>query len=253
MVVASQVALAQDAGQGSMAQAAVSVPVRVTAAGSGPAGQVVWPGTLVGKTTWVQKLANGTTITHVTALKEASDSSGRKYNERRPEVAPGAEGEAASFASGFVYDPVSRIEITWDSRTKVALVTHWAERREARQVVAPPVAANLAQPPIARTAMPKPEIENLGMKTINGLEAKGTRTTRVIPAGKEGNDQPITLVHETWISGALGIPVITIDDDPRSATTTMELTDFEPGEPDPALFQVPEGYTIKDQFPNSQN
>jgi len=31
------------------------------------------------------------------------------------------------------------------------------------------------------------------------------------------------------------------------------LTDFERGEPDPALFQVPEGYAVKEEFPNQSN
>ena len=97
--------------------------------------------------------------------------------------------------------------------------------------------------------MPKPEVEDLGMKTINGVEAKGTRTTRVISAGREGNDQPLTVIHETWFSTALGIPVMSINDDPRVGTSTMELTDIERGEPDPALFQVPEGYTVKERTP----
>jgi hypothetical protein len=33
----------------------------------------------------------------------------------------------------------------------------------------------------------------------------------------------------------------------------MELTDIERGEPDPALFRPPEGYTVKDQYPNQKN
>ena len=44
-----------------------------------------------------------------------------------------------------------------------------------------------------------------------------------------------------------------VQDDPRSGLHTMELTDIERAEPDPALFQVPEGYTVKDQYPQQQN
>jgi hypothetical protein len=88
---------------------------------------------------------------------------------------------------------------------------------------------------------------------MNGVEAKGTRTTRVIPAGREGNDQPITVVHENWISPELRITVMSINDDPRTGTSTMELTDIERGEPDAGLFQVPEGYTVKDRTPEQPN
>jgi hypothetical protein len=76
---------------------------------------------------------------------------------------------------------------------------------------------------------------------------------RTIPAGKEGNNQPIVITTETWRSNELKLVVRRITNDPRIGISTMELTDIQQGEPDPALFQVPEGYTVKDQFPQPQN
>jgi hypothetical protein len=108
-------------------------------------------------------------------------------------------------------------------------------------------AVTQAQPPAIKVAQTKPESEDLGIKTIDGLEAKGTRLTRVIPAGREGNDRPITISNETWFCPDLKIMVASTSDDPRNGTATMELTGIDRGEPDPALFQVPEGYTVKDQ------
>lgn len=90
-------------------------------------------------------------------------------------------------------------------------------------------------------------------KQSNGLEARGTRFTTTYPVGRVGNDQPFTVTHETWISTELMIAVLQIDDDPRTGARTMELTDIERGEPDPALFQPPEGYTVKDKYPDQQN
>ena len=247
------VALTLVSSQALVAQISTSVPVRSVGVGigvgSGAVGRNLEPYTATRKTTRVQKLANGTTITRVTTMKEARDSSGRTYRENRSEVAPGAEGEAAGFVFVNVNDPVNRVNISWNSRSKEAMVNHFPEPREIQRVEAPPVSANLPSMPTVRTGMPKPEVEDLGMKTINGVEAKGTRTTRVIPAGREGNDQPLTVIHETWFSTALGIPVMSINDDPRVGTSTMELTDIERGEPDPALFQVPQGYTVKERTP----
>ena len=96
-------------------------------------------------------------------------------------------------------------------------------------------------------------MEDLGARTINGIDAKGRRTTETFPAGSFGNDQPLTVSHEVWMSPELGLPVLQIDDDPRTGVRTTELTEIERGEPDPALFQPPEGYTIKDQYPNQRN
>jgi hypothetical protein len=200
----------------------------------------------------VQKLANGTTITHATTVKEARDSSGRTYRENRTEVPAGSEGEAGGFVFVNVNDPVNRVNISWNSRSKEAIVNHFPEPRDILRATAP-LGENFGRSPMMPAEMPRPEVEDLGTKTINGVEAKGTRTTRVIPAGKEGNDQPLTVSHETWFSTELGIPVMTINDDPRNGTSTMELTEIERGEPDPALFQVPEGYTVKEHTPGQVN
>lgn len=217
------------------------------------------PYTAIRKTSRVQQLANGATITHETTAKEARDSSGRTFHENRPEVPEGAEGPVRSFSFSFfnVFDPVNRISINWNSNSKEATVTHMPEPNQARsaQIPRPAVQTAVLDPstPAVRLNRPRPQMEDLGTKTINGVEAKGTRTTTIIPAGQVGNDQPLTVVHETWMSPELRLPVLQITDDPRTGVTTMELTEIERGEPDPALFHAPEGYTVKERFPDQQN
>jgi hypothetical protein len=73
--------------------------------------------------------------------------------------------------------------------------------------------------------------------------------TRTIPEGAEGNDRPIAIVNETWRSPDLDIIVPSVNEDPRTDTRTAEVTDLDRAEPDPSIFQVLEGYTIKDQSP----
>ncbi len=89
--------------------------------------------------------------------------------------------------------------------------------------------------------------EDLGDRTIAGIEAKVTRGTGIIPAGDQGNDQPLTIVRENWMSTQYHIPLLTITDDPRTGKRTDEVTVFQPGEPDPALFHIPEGYTVRER------
>jgi hypothetical protein len=86
--------------------------------------------------------------------------------------------------------------------------------------------------------------ENLGVQTINGVQATGTRFTRTIPAGTEGNSLPIVTVHETWTSADLKVPVMVKTSDPRFGTSQTQLTNIVRAEPDPSLFQVPAGYTV---------
>src|SRR5262249_21720269 len=86
----------------------------------------------------------------------------------------------------------------------------------------------------------------LGTQTINGVPATGTQVTRTIPAGAIGNAQPIQAVRTTWISTALKVPVQVKSSDPRFGTTDRELTNIIQAEPDPSLFVVPSGDTVKE-------
>ncbi len=49
--------------------------------------------------------------------------------------------------------------------------------------------------------------DDLGVQTINGVSAQGTRYTRTIPAGQIGNDKVIVIVSERWYSPDLQIVV----------------------------------------------
>jgi|HubBroStandDraft_5_1064220.scaffolds.fasta_scaffold26364_3 hypothetical protein len=204
------------------------------------------PYTATLKTTRVQTLADGTKITHTTVVKEARDSAGRTYQDSHNELPGGSGGD---FDHVRVVDPINRETIVWDTRSKEATVFHIPDPRQAPpdMASAPKVQANM-QPPQTHPETSH-QVEDLGTETINGVVATGRRVTNVIPAGKQGNDQPITITVETWNSNELRILVRRIEDDPRSGLTTTKLTDLQQGEPDPALFQPPDGYTVKEQLP----
>jgi hypothetical protein len=215
-----------------------------TGVGGGLTGE---PYTATRKTTRQQTLADGTRINHETIVKEARDSAGRTYRESHPEIQANAEG--GDFTNVVVVDPVNRITISWNSRVKQATIFHMPDPQPARSDSA-------AMPRLEPTARPPetnpesgPQIEKLGSQTIDGVPATGMRITRVIPAGRIGNDQPITITDETWRSAELRLVVRSVHDDPRTGLVMTELTDLQQGEPDPALFHVPEGYTVKEHFP----
>lgn len=92
---------------------------------------------------------------------------------------------------------------------------------------------------------PVPSKEDLGQQTIEGVLARGTRTTTVIPAGAIGNEQPIKDVLEEWHSEDLKVLVLTKHVDPRAGETTYRLTNITRGDPNPSLFAVPAGYLVK--------
>ena len=98
--------------------------------------------------------------------------------------------------------------------------------------------------PPARRERPEVEKTDLGTKTIAGLEATGTRSTRTIPAGAMGNTEAIQIVHETWTSSALKIPVSVTSSDPLHGTSTTQLSSVTQAEPDASLFQIPSSYKV---------
>jgi hypothetical protein len=84
---------------------------------------------------------------------------------------------------------------------------------------------------------------------IEGLEAKGDRITRTIPAGAEGNDQPIQITVETWIAAQAHIVLLRISNDPRRGETVTRLTNLVLEEPPAELFQVPPDYKVVELQP----
>jgi hypothetical protein len=83
-------------------------------------------------------------------------------------------------------------------------------------------------------------------KTIEGVAVEGRKTTSTIPAGKVGNEQPITITSEEWSSPDLKVLVLTKHADPRMGESSYRLLNIIRAEPDRSLFMVPPDYTVKE-------
>ncbi len=86
--------------------------------------------------------------------------------------------------------------------------------------------------------------ESLGSKTLEGVTAEGTRTTITIPAGQEGNEQPMQTVIESWYSADLHTVLLSKRSDPRTGETVTRYTNISRTEPAHSLFELPADYTI---------
>jgi hypothetical protein len=218
-----------------------------------PIKNVAFSGTV--KTSFEQKLADGNAIHSVTHTHQARDSAGRTRREMEEGCTRGADGEMHPRLAIMVNDPVARTALNWQEATdgmpQIVHVFHMpapqprremttAELERQKKVLAAAKTRQLPQQKETRT-------ESLGTKDINGISAQGTRITRTIPAGEEGNDQPLAVVNETWRSKELGLTVMAISDDPRRGRTVTEYEELNRGEPDGALFSAPPGYTVQEQ------
>jgi len=257
------------------AAGAQSVPCSSTAGMIGSGGvmlgnggskdSIPFSGTL--KTSFEQKLPDGNAIHRVSRARQARDSSGRTMTEISQGCVRGEDGQMHERLNVNVNDPVARTSMNWqvgaDGQPKVVHVFHQPEP-VARQ--APPVQTKRPEPTAeelerqqkARQASQAQQLEqrrenqteDLGTRDFNGIPAQGTRSTRTIPAGEEGNDLPLVTINETWRSKELGLTLMMFNDDPRRGRTTTEYEELSRGEPDSALFAPPAGYTVQEQPQN---
>jgi hypothetical protein len=186
----------------------------------------------------VRKLADGTTISHEGHHGVARDAQGRVRVEM-----PMDEGRngGPDTVMVFVLDPVAHTLTNWTTgpkANKTASVVKLPAERKSRVAAQVPTSDSTRPQPIVTT-------EDLGMQTVQGLAVSDVRTTTIVPAGRSGNDAPITKTQEVWTSPDLKLVMKEQWNDPRSGERTVELENFSQAEPDPALFHPPQGYEVK--------
>lgn len=210
---------------------------------SSPTGIKGRPFSLVEKITQVRTLADGTVVTTHREQRQMRDSEGRS----RSEIGTVKDGQFDLLTVSLM-DPVANTETTLLVHSKMAIVRHFQQAK-------PPTPEQEAQAAEFRAkaeayrkehpALPSGH-ESLPPETIQGVYATGWRHTLIIPAGREGNDHDIHVVEDTWTS-ADQFRMRSVTDDPRMGKTTMEVTELNRNEPDPALFQIPADYKVTER------
>ena len=155
-------------------------------------------------------------------------------------------GQDATPQSVRIFDPVAGVSYSLIPRDHTA---HKTELR--RRAVQPPsqttgASANPTSPP---PAPPRPTREDLGTQELEGLEVRGERIIRTIPAGAEGNDRPMQITTEMWTSLKPRLVLMRITNDPRYGESAMRLTNLVRDEPPAELFQLPPDYTVEELQP----
>lgn len=182
--------------------------------------------------TMQEMLANGNKVQNSRQEKVYRDADGRTRTESTMTL---PSGETRTQVT--IFDPVAGFVARLNLQDSVAM-----------KMTLPPMNGTKRTPPTPPSGANAPTMtkSDLGSKTIEGLAATGTMETRTIPAGAMGNTEAITTTRETWIATALKVPVAMTETDPRRGTTTMQLTNISQTAPDPALFQIPSSFTVKE-------
>jgi hypothetical protein len=218
------------------------------------------PYSLLKTETSVKTLGDGTKITYVTTERMMRDSEGRTRDEHSMLFKGEMQLQYVS-----LMDPIARTDAMMDVRTKTVRVQHLTEStaadaerdaqhaemlrkaREERAAREAKAAVNGAPPAAATVAAQPNGFEKLTPQTVAGVYAEGTRTTTVIPAGRDGNDREMKTVSEFWWSPDLQIAVGSTRDDPQQSKVTDVVTELERVEPDPALFHLPADYKVEEE------
>ena len=214
----------------------------------------------------VQTLADGNRIVQTSTGNTARDSMGRTRQDA-PLLTIGNMSPADAPRLVFLQDPVAQATYTLNLTEKTAMKggafspmalsprtpgVATTGAMVSKDIIAGAFVAGAAAPlaiSVQKTGTVEegqPQSEDLGSKTMEGVSVMGTRTTRTIPAGQIGNDKPLSIVTEVWLSPELKTIVYSKRSDPRMGDQTFALTNIVRSEPDPSLFMVPSDFKLID-------
>lgn len=195
-------------------------------------------------TEWVRPLTDGGTVTFVNQRHIGRDSNGRLYEERWYLVPK----------NGNVKSRMNYIQIADPNKHTLYTCSterHICELTAYRESVSAPRKASIPTGPLPNDAGQQ-AVENLGKQVIAGLETEGTRASTTLNPGVVGNDRPMTITREFWYSPQLGFNLLSKRVDPRIGTQTFTIIELSLSEPEPQIFEPPDGYKIEDHRTSSE-
>jgi hypothetical protein len=200
------------------------------------------PFTLTLQTEWVRTLYDGGTVTSVNQRKIARDSKGRIYQERWFLVPKNGKIES-QMTTIQISDPNAHTHYNCFMRQEphvCQLSTFGPSTTTVYNTSGPP-------PGPLPNDMGQVIHEDLGKQLVSGVETTGTRDATIYNPGVFGNDRKVTVEREYWYSPQLGINLLSKRSDPRFGTQTFTATNLILSEPDPKLFELPEGFKVLDR------
>jgi hypothetical protein len=169
----------------------------------------------------------------------ARDSQGRVYNVFRQLVSTSDSSPPPVVRIHF-YDPQTRTYtyLYPQQKTYTTGTVNHPPAAEPADLIASPAGNNKSLNEFTKE-------EDLGTQSIGGVSAHGVRAIQTIPAASSNTGNEIVLTDEYWYSEDLRMNVVVKHDDPRTGRVSMTLTQVTRTEPDPSIFQIPDGYKTR--------
>ena len=196
------------------------------------------PFTLTLHTEWVQTMRNGGTFTQVNDRPIMRDGAGRIYMERWL-LTPKGSGIPSQMTTIQIDDPVAHKFYNCFPRRKICEISgsvmglaHYDPDR-------------FKSGPL-KNGKGTFQHEDLGQGSFVGMPIHSYRDTTTLDAGTLGNDVSMSTVREFLYSPELGFNLSLTLDAPQVGREIFTASDLNTNEPDPKLFQPPDGYKLVD-------
>jgi hypothetical protein len=180
---------------------------------------------------------DGSIVSFRTIREIGRDSRGRIHNELRVFV-PVSDTNTPPVVRIHLYDPQTRISTMLNPQKRI----FWTQTVSNPPSTVPPAPRYGSA---IQQGLPQNEFtreEDLGVHEFDGLLAHGFRETQTISAENSGNGKETVITDEYWYSDELRINLMIKHSDPRTGTVTLTVTQVARIEPDPSLFEIPDGY-----------
>lgn len=183
---------------------------------------------------WSRSAPDGSLITTELYAMLARDAQGRIYRERRKFV-PLSSSQPSRQLEILLLDPVAHTRTSCNPATRSCIVGSY--RAGASFVLNPDGEQDNGTTFLTH--------ESLGQKQIAGQDVTGTRETLQIASGVVGNSQTLISTRDFWYSSVLQVNLSVTRIDPRFGNQVLDLVDLSLTEPDPSVFHVPAGFSVR--------
>jgi hypothetical protein len=217
--------------------AIASLPAPIWAQGTTPTGTpLVVTGVPYSAQEWKTvtfSLSGGTATSLFSRVDVTRNSAGSTRREFRILASSSATAQPTGSLYVDIHDVPNSLAVHLDPTTSQATVNPLKKSNKPFMIPASvPVGAVVSGPP-----------QNLGFNSVAGFSASGTRQSYLFPKGTKSPDQDVTQTTDTWYSADLQANVLVQTQDSLGNSVVTSLQQIVQGEPDPALFTIPQSYT----------
>ncbi len=184
--------------------------------------------------------ADGSVLELTSTREIARDNQGRIHNEFRPLVA----------ASMKMTLPVTVVHL-YDPQNRMSAYLYPLQRTYRMTIVNRPPSTDTLDDFASSSAQSLPpsqftKQEDLGHRSIAGLQAHGVRVTQTLSAEASGTGSEVVVTDEYWYSEDLRINLEVAHSDSRTGNFSARVTEIRRTEPDAGLFSIPADYQMAD-------